>query len=116
MCVCETRKVTVSFQTALEREIRGDRVLSNLFLSPCLVFFTQGHSLQPPSGPTEQKTVFITTQTLPLCPERKSAWVFVKLGCLCRRTLSVNVCECVCVGPLMTSMVDLNIEEEISRQ
>ena len=49
-----------------------------------VVFSVHSHSLQLPSGPTEQKTVFITTRPLPLCPERKSV-------CVC-------VCVCVCVS------------------
>lgn len=109
----------MSFKTALER--RGGKgetefFFKNLFLSPCSIFCTQGHSLQPPSGQTEQKTVFITRRPWPLCPERKSARVCV---CVCKVGLPLPLnpeCVCMCVSPVVTFMVVLSAEGKITRQ
>lgn len=84
MCFRKVEGVTVSFKTALGKEKKRMGQAELLFVFCLLILFcVHGHSLQPPSGPTEQKTVFITRRPLPLCPERKSGCVRVKLGYPC---------------------------------
>lgn len=67
-------------------------------LSPCFVFCTQGHSLHPRFGPTEQKTVFISRRPLPLCPEWKSACMGACVKCEVTSAFEPCVCLCLCVS------------------